>query len=136
MRLSEPAEARCYQNQMYDEERTLYIMPVFSRFMIFASFVLPTTALCFFVSYLAIVKGILKNPFRKFNLLLSFFMAWFISSIPGFLYGENAYDGIYLILWPSVGTLISLFVFFCASRGVKTEAANKANSADAKQPRG
>lgn len=117
---------------MHDEERTLYIMPVFSRFMIFASFVLPTTVLCFFVSYLAIVKGLLKNPFKKLNLLLSFFMAWFISSIPGFLYGENVYDGIYLILWPLVGTLISFFIFFCASKSFKTEAANKANSADAK----
>ena len=98
-------------------------MSVFSRFMIFASLVLPATALCFFVTYFVIVKALLKNPFKKINLLLSFFMAWFISSTPGFLYGGSVYDGFYLIAWSMVGSLTSLIVFFCASKNNEIEPA-------------
>lgn len=90
--------------------------PVFTRLMMFAATVLPTTILCFFVIYFLVVKTILKQVFKITNLLLSFLLSWFFSSIPGFLYGEPVYNGIYLIVLPAAGSMLSLFLFFCASK--------------------
>ena len=92
-------------------------MNPFARFFGFASYTLPGIILFFGVFYLSLKKHV---NFSKLTYAMCFFMAWFFGSIPGFLYGNSAYqfglkgEGALWELYETLSAINYLFFSFIA----------------------
>jgi hypothetical protein len=64
---------------------------VIERLIIFAAILLPSIILLYPLTYL-IIKKVGDWSISKFNVFVGFMLTWFISTIPGFLYGDQFQD--------------------------------------------
>lgn len=81
----------------------------------FAAFILPVTALCWGVLYFGVMRGVLKRPLGWVGAPVSFLLAWFFAAIPGFLYGQSVYSGVYMLVAAGCASIISLAIFWTAT---------------------
>ncbi|MGE0087492.1 MAG: hypothetical protein AB7S75_24045 [Desulfococcaceae bacterium] len=84
---------------------------IFTRFVIFFSHVVIPVVLVFWVMYFAGFRMITRKSLPAKWLWLSFFVSWFLSSLPGFFYGKSAYAEWLFLCIPAFFSFISLSIF-------------------------
>ena len=97
---------------------------IFKRFVFCAAFSLPSVLLFFPIVYFLFKKA-MELKFNKITVFISFIAAWFVSTIPGFLYGQAFYDCHYavILIVPIVASsfVILLFQVITINSGEQTE---------------
>ena len=85
---------------------------MFANFMLFAASSFASVLLLYPITYI-IMKKFVKIKFNYTTIAIGFVISWFISSVPGFLYGDifytqNALARLYLPVIISAITLVIL----------------------------